>query len=189
MTEEDYNVNYKRLIVDLKKLDGASFLNNKGGFRLETNIPKNHVYVLEHKHDEKFLQKTYASTDSNCVWLAAAMIINETSPETADVMINHLKDMPLTYDWLYLVKKKRHLKDKSKSLQQLLQQSTKFELRKVDCQGGDYLQMFLNGTLKSRYIVKLEDDERNNFLVYHFHPYHTLTYHVVPHLYILDCFL
>ena len=57
---------------------------------------------------------------------------------------------------------KKDAGDNSKFLQQLLQQSTNFELRKVPCIDGNYLQMFLNWTLKCQYVVKLEDDEMNH---------------------------
>ena len=116
------------------------------------------------KIDEKFQQKNQIFAN-NCVWLSAALIVNQIKPKMADLMIDMLRESPKKYEWMFFTKiphdwQKYSSANGIQTLNDNLQRKPiKFNLRKVriDLKKEDgYYEYIFNKDRIGKYLCQLE---------------------------------
>ena len=98
----------------------------------------------------KFQQSTYV-TSNNCVWLAAALVVNSVDHEFADIMIESFQACPDLYEWLKIYNKKgnkNNLVEKLKNIQPIA-----YEVRKIKGVSSLYMTNHILNIQKSGLLV------------------------------------
>ena len=117
-----------------------------------------------------FKQQTYDDKGSHCVWLSTSILIAQTDPNEAKYMIDLFVKDQVHFEWLVFssyksaAEKIQSEREGRETLQELLQQHTFYQLKKVKKPEGHqcYLKSLLSGDIQGKFIVQLVFDNGDN---------------------------
>ena len=156
---------------DLAKMySDEPFYLRGGGARTENEDKSSIFFNKSYAIDDMFKQQTYDDKGSHCVWLSTCILIAQTDPSEAKYMIDlFVKDQP-HFEWLVFssyrsaAERIQSEREGRETLQDLLQQQTFYQLKKVKKPEGHqcYLESLLSGDIQGKFIVQLVFDNGDN---------------------------